>query len=56
MGIKAAFETGEFDKLTKEKLMRVSDIKHKAVIEVTREGTTGVAATGKIYFDYTSCT
>ena len=48
MGVKAAFDTGEFDKLTKKSKMRVSGIKHKAVIEVTKEGTTGVAATGTL--------
>jgi serpin B len=46
MGVKAAFNVGEFNKLTRYDKMKVSDIKHKALIEVTREGTIGVAATG----------
>ena len=48
MGVKDAFNVGDFDKLTKKEKMKVSAIKHKAVIEVTKEGTTGVAATGMI--------
>ena len=52
MGVKAAFNVGEFNKLTKYDKMKVSDIKHKALIEVTREGTIGVAATGIILFLY----
>ena len=48
MGVKEAFNVGEFNKLTKKQNMKISDIKHKAKIEITREGTTGVAATGKI--------
>ena len=50
MGVKAAFNVGEFNKLTRYDKMKVSDIKHKALIEVTREGTIGVAATGIIVF------
>ena len=48
MGVKDAFDIGDFDKLTKKEKLKVNAIKHKAVIEVTKEGTTGVAATGKI--------
>jgi len=46
MGVKDAFNIGDFDKLTKKEKLKVNAIKHKAVIEVTKEGTTGVAATG----------
>ena len=48
MGVKDAFNVGDFDKLTKKEKMKVNAIKHKAVIEVTKEGTTGVAATGML--------
>ena len=47
MGVNAAFEIGEFAKISPEVKLKVSEIKHKAVVEVTKEGTTGVAATGK---------
>lgn len=52
MGVKAAFDVGEFDKLTRQNKMKISGIKHKAVIEVTKQGTTGVAATGKPNLQY----
>ena len=49
MGVKAAFDTGQFNKLTKRNNLRVSGIKHKMTIEVTKEGTEGVEAPGKLY-------
>ena len=47
MGVKAAFDVGDFNKLTKTNKMKISGIKHKAIVEVTTQGTVGVAATGK---------
>ena len=52
MGVSAAFEVGEFDKISTKNNLKISGIKHKSVIEVTLEGTTGVAATGKLYYVY----
>jgi serpin B len=46
MGVKSAFDYGDFGKLSKINKMKVTAIKHRAVIEVTKEGTIGVAATG----------
>lgn len=45
MGINAAFETGGFDNIVKGEAIKVSDIKHRATIEVTKDGTVGAAAT-----------
>ena len=50
MGVSAAFEVGEFDKIVTDGNLKVSGIKHKSVIEVTKDGTTGVAATGKLHY------
>ena len=43
MGINAAFDNGEFANIVKDPL-RVSQIKHRATIEVTKDGTVGSAA------------
>ena len=44
MGINAAFEEGGFGKISSESL-RLDSVKHKAVIEVTYQGTEAAAAT-----------
>ena len=46
LGIKAAFNVGEFGKMSTSQDLRVSSVKHKAVVEVTTDGTEGAAATG----------
>ena len=45
MGVQSIFTAGEFDKFSFDPL-RVAQIKHKALIEVDKKGTTGAAATG----------
>ena len=44
MGVNAAFEEGDFDKILREDPLKLSDVKHKVTIEVTEEGTVGAAA------------
>ena len=46
MGVSAIFDHGEFERMS-ETPLHVSRVKHKAIIEVDREGTVGSAATGK---------
>ena len=45
MGIEKAFDEGDFEGINKNEPLRVSDIKHRATIEVTKDGTVGAAAT-----------
>jgi len=45
MGINKAFEEGDFQGINKNELLKVSDVKHRATIEVTKDGTVGAAAT-----------
>jgi len=45
MGISKAFEEGEFQGINKNEPLKVSDVKHRATIEVTKDGTVGAAAT-----------
>lgn len=45
MGIKKAFDQGEFEGINKNEPLKVSDVKHRATIEVTKDGTVGAAAT-----------
>jgi serine protease inhibitor len=45
MGVTAIFDIGEFSRLSSTPL-KVSRVKHKAIIEVDREGTVGSASTG----------
>ena len=44
MGIEKAFDAGEFNGIIEDETLKVSDVKHRAAIEVTKEGTLGVAA------------
>merc|ERR1712021_182692 len=44
LGIDAPFNTGEFKGIVEDEPLKVSKIKHRATIEVTKEGTLGVAA------------
>ena len=44
LGVDAAFDDGEFDQIIKDRSFRVSQIKHRAMVEVTRDGTEGAAA------------
>ncbi|TRY68508.1 hypothetical protein TCAL_14221 [Tigriopus californicus] len=45
LGVQGIFNDGEFDSISDEPL-KVSDIIHRAIIEVDKEGTVGAAATG----------
>jgi len=45
MGIKKAFDQGDFEGIKKNEALTVSDVKHRATIEVTKDGTVGAAAT-----------
>ena len=44
LGIKDAFDKGDFDGIIKDESLKASNIKHRAAIEVTKEGTVAVAA------------
>jgi len=44
LGVEAAFNSGEFQGIVADEPLKVSKIKHRAAIEVTKEGTLGVAA------------
>ena len=46
MGVKGAFDAGEFGHLAEGVPLKVSGVKHKATVEVTVKGTEGAAATG----------
>lgn len=45
MGINAAFDEGAFNGIIPNESFKVGDIKHRAKIEVTKDGTVGAAAT-----------
>lgn len=45
MGVMSAFDVGEFDEISEAGNLKVTDVKHKAVVEVTKEGTEGAAVT-----------
>ena len=45
LGIVSAFEIGDFDTIVAEEPIKLSDVKHRAKIEVTTDGTSGAAAT-----------
>ena len=44
LGIDAAFDEGKFSGILKEEALKVSNVKHRATIEVTKSGTIGAAA------------
>ena len=44
MYIDAPFDDGEFDRIIKDEPLRVGKVKHRATIEVTKDGTVGAAA------------
>jgi len=44
LGIQEVFASGEFDEMIADENLKVSNVKHRAAIEVTKEGTLGVAA------------
>jgi len=44
LGIEKAFDAGEFNGIIEDEPLKVSNVKHRAAIEVTKEGTLGVAA------------
>jgi serine protease inhibitor len=44
LGINAAFDEGEFTNIIEDNPLKVSQIKHRATIEVTKDGTVGTAA------------
>lgn len=46
MGVKDAFDAGDFGYMAEGIPLRVSGVKHKATVEVTVQGTEGAAATG----------
>ena len=45
MGITSAFEQGDFEGIVFDEPIKLSDVKHRAKIEVTQDGTSGAAAT-----------
>ena len=45
LGIVSAFENGDFDTIVADEPIKLSDVKHRAKIEVTTDGTSGAAAT-----------
>lgn len=45
IGINAAFDEGGFDRIIDDDKFKVGQIKHRATIEVTKDGTVGAAAT-----------
>jgi len=45
LGITAPFIVGDFDKISKEVKMRVTNVKHKAMVEIDTQGTEATAAT-----------
>ena len=45
MGIVAAFDEGDFEGIVANEPIKLSDVKHRAKIEVTPDGTSGAAAT-----------
>merc|ERR1711988_1250722 len=44
LGVDAAFDAGDFKGIIEDEPLKVSKIKHRATIEVTKEGTVGAAA------------
>merc|ERR1712241_130711 len=44
LGIQEVFTSGEFNEMIADENLKVSNVKHRAAIEVTKEGTLGVAA------------
>ena len=44
LGINAAFDDGGFRGIVKDKDFKVSQVKHRAVVEITKDGTEGAAA------------
>ena len=44
MGVNAAFDQGAFENIVNGEALKVSAVKHRATIEVTRDGTVGAAA------------
>merc|ERR1712193_158130 len=44
LGIEEVFTSGEFNEMIADENLKVSNVKHRAAIEVTKEGTLGVAA------------
>ena len=44
LGIDAAFDDGEFNEIIKDGSFKVSQVKHRAMVEVTKDGTEGAAA------------
>ena len=45
MGVHGPFSEGGFDRILADEDLKVSQIKHRAIIEVTKDGTVGAAAT-----------
>ena len=56
MGINAAFDEGEFEEIIKNLPLKVSDIKTRATIEVTKDGTEGSAASAVELVSLTAAT
>ena len=44
LGIDAAFDEGQFEKIRQNSTFKVSQVKHRATVEVTKDGTIGAAA------------
>ena len=47
LGVEAIFTEGKFDRIIEGLPLTVSDVKHKALLQVDKEGSVGAAATGK---------
>merc|ERR1719414_2312075 len=45
LGVSAAFGRGDFDKISRDTNLKVTNVKHKAMVEVNTDGTEGAAAT-----------
>ena len=44
MGVNGAFDEGGFENIVQNEPLKVSAVKHRATVEVTRDGTVGAAA------------
>jgi serpin B len=44
MGVNGAFDEGGFENIVLDEPLKVSAVKHRATVEVTRDGTVGAAA------------
>ena len=50
LGVRAAFDRGQFDKIAANVPLKLGSVSHAASIDVTLDGTLGAAASGKLNF------